>query len=157
MLADVAVRCLGVLKLRVGEVVAGPHHAALAASARPETPSPSTLRRIGRCRARPAGRWPSGRRPSRRSAGLADELDPAAVGVEQAHRLVERALQDVARVADGGDARRDLAQRALCLDPALELLVQAGVAEHDGRLAGQRAEELAVVGVERVGTRASRR
>ena len=86
-------------------------------------------------------------------AGVGHQLDAAAVGVEQPHGLVERALQDVARVADGGDACGDLAERALRLDSPLELLVQPRVAEHDGRLAGERAEELARRRGERVGPR----
>jgi hypothetical protein len=85
--------------------------------------------------------------------GFGDQLDPAAVGVQQPNGLVERALQDVARVPDGGDARGDLAEGSLGLDPSLELLVQARVAQHDGRLAGQRAQQLRVIAVERVDPR----
>ena len=83
-------------------------------------------------------------------AGVGHQLDAAAVGVQQPNGLVEGALQHVTRVADGGDACGDLAERALGLDPPLELLVQARVAQHDGGLAGQRTEQLRIVVAERV-------
>ena len=151
VLADVAVGRLGVGELRIGQVVAGADHPAL--DHRATGDALVELDRVDRLVAldRQVDRRVA-ERPVQ-AAGVGHQLDPAAVGVEQPHGLVERALQDVARVADGGDACRDLAERALRLHPPLELLVQPGVAEHDGRLAGERTEQLGVVGAERVGPR----
>ena len=141
---------VGVLEAGVGEVVAGPHHAALADGEARDALAVALRRIAGRALHRQVdGRVAEG--PAE-VAGLADELDAAAVGIEEPHGLVEGALQDVTRLPNGGDAGRDRSQRALRLDAALELLVQARVAEHDGRLARQRAEELAVGRVEGVAT-----
>ena len=84
---------------------------------------------------------------------LDDELDPSTVGVEQPHGLVEGSLEDVAGVVDGRDPGGDRAERSLRLDPVLELLVEARVAEHDRGLARQRAEQLGGVLGEGVGAR----
>ena len=47
-------------------------------------------------------------------------VDDGAVGAQQPARLVDDALEQVARLADGGDPRGDLAQRPLGLGPPLD-------------------------------------
>ena len=71
-------------------------------TARPETPSSAVTGPLSS----PLDRQVDGGVPEGpvQATALGDQLDPAAVGVEQADRLVERPLQDVAGVADRGDA-----------------------------------------------------
>ena len=140
VLADVSVRRLGVDEGVVDEVVAGEDDLALADRAARHP----LLGGDGRFARRALDGQVDGRvaEGPMKPAALDHQLDPSAVGVEQAHRLVERALQHVAGVVDGGDARGDRAEGALGLDSMLELLVQARVAEHDGGLAGEGTEQL---------------
>ena len=75
---------------------------------------------------------------------------------QQPFRLVDRPQQDRRRVAQRGDRRGDLAQRALCLDLVRELVgrylglgvEQLRVGQHDRSLVGQQAQQLGGVGVE---------
>jgi hypothetical protein len=87
-----------------------------------------------------------------------DEVDPDPLRTEQARCLVDDVLEEVARVADRGDASGDLAERPLGvglvaeLRPGVvELLDQPGVGHRDRSLAGERLDDPGVVLAERVG------
>ena len=82
---------------------------------------------------------------------LVELVDDRAVGAQQPERLVDDALEQVARLADRGDPGGDLAQRLLRLGASLddraragELLDQARVADRDRGLGGERGQDLAV-------------
>ena len=133
--------------------------------------------RAGRCSAKavPATAWPGLRppvsaqsgttaiaspgrvRPAQRVDLRVVQVDPRAVGFEQAGRLLDDLLEDLGGLEDGRHARRDLAQRPLRIGlpgdlrvRSLELLDQAGVDDGDGGVVGQRAEQ------RRVGARRTR-
>ena len=85
-----------------------------------------------------------------------------AVRGEEAPRLLDDAGEELARVAQRRDPRRDVAERSLGLGPRLQLALgllqlvdQAGVEHRDRRLVGERAEEVRLVRAE--GPRASGR
>ena len=133
--------------------------------------------RAGRCSAKavPATAWP-GLSPifnaqsgttaiaspaayDQRSASISGhvQVDPGAVGLEQAGRLVDDLLEDLVGLEDGRHAGRDLAQRPLGVGPpgdlrpgSLERLDQPGVGDGDRGLVGQRAEQGRAGGIERV-------
>ena len=120
VLADVAIRRLRVTEALVREVVAAANDAPL--DDRASGDALVEHDRIGLLVA--LDRQVDGGVPEGpvQAAGLGHELDASPVGVEQPHGFVERALEDVVRVADGGDARGDLADAALGLHAVLELL-----------------------------------
>ena len=77
-----------------------------------------------------------------------DEVDPRAIGAQEAGRLVDRELQHARKVGRRGDPGVDLAQRSLNLGSlgelrsrAVEVLDQAGVGHRGGGMIGQRADE----------------
>ena len=118
-------------------------------TARPEIPSPafaSPLPPIG-----PEARPPPGRRvvgPVQGAARLVEDVDPGAVGAEQAGGLVDGALEDLLRVTQGDDPAADLAQRALRLGAPLdvrprpaELLDQVGVRHRRGGMVGEGSDQ----------------
>jgi hypothetical protein len=80
-----------------------------------------------------------------------------AIGIEQAHRLVDHAVEDDLGLAQGGDPGRDVAERPFRVGAlgdgrlrALELLDQPGVRDRDGSLVGKAAEDRGVDVVEGV-------
>ena len=83
-------------------------------------------------------------------AGLGVVLvDEGAVGAQEALRLVDHVLQDLVRLAQGRDPRRDLAQGGLGFGPALDVLARASellhevrVRDRDRGVRGQRPQEL---------------
>ena len=90
-------------------------------------------------------------RPVQRPIGGVVQLEQCSVGAQQAGRLPDHVLEEVAGLADRGDPRGDLAQcllvRGAPFDDglgALELLHQAGVDERDRGLARQTGEQLGV-------------
>ena len=87
-----------------------------------------------------------------------DEVDPGAVGAQQAGGLVDRELQHAREIRGGRDPGIDLPKRALDLGPLgelragpVEVLDQAHVAHRGGGVIGQRADEGDLGLVERVG------
>ena len=86
-----------------------------------------------------------------RPIGGVVQLEQGSVGAQQAGRLPDHVLEEVAGLADRGDPRGDLAQcllvRSAPFDDrlgALELLHQAGVDERDRGLTRQTGEQLGV-------------
>ena len=84
-----------------------------------------------------------------------------AVGHEEALGILDDALQDLVGVGQGGDPRRDVAQRSFGLGPAgqghpgaLELVDETGIRDGDGGLLGETAEHRRVEVVEGVRTAA---
>ena len=63
----------------------------------------------------------AGRVDAAQEPGLRYEVDPGAVGVEEAHGLVDRQLDDVLPVAQGRDLGSDLAHRPLGVGPPGDL------------------------------------
>ena len=96
---------------------------------------------------RPVGRG-VGDRPAEERVVVLERVDDRGVGVEQAQRLLRRALKDGGRIVEGGDLGADGGQGLLGVDALAQLLVQAGVVDRDRRLAGEDLEELLVRGVE---------
>ena len=90
-------------------------------------------------------------RPAQRLDGRVPQVDPGAVGLEQAGRLVDDLLEHLVGLEDGRHARRDLAQRPLRvgapgdLGPrALELIDEPRVRDRDRGLVGERRQETGV-------------
>ena len=78
-------------------------------------------------------------------------VDHRAVGTEQPERLIDDALEEVARLADGGDPGGDLAQRLFRLGATLddgprpgEFVHEACVPDRDRRLRGESRQDLGV-------------
>ena len=87
-------------------------------------------------------------RPAQRLDGRVPQVDPGAVGLEQAGRFVDDLLEHLVGLEDGRHARRDLAQGLLGvgapgdLGPrALELVDEPRVRDRDRGLVGERRQE----------------
>ena len=92
------------------------------------------------------------------AAGRGHPGQVCTIGLEEALRILDDALEDLVRVAQGGDAGRDVAQRALGLGPAgeglaraLELVDEPGVGDGDRGLLGEAAQHRGIELVEGIG------
>ena len=92
------------------------------------------------------------------AGGRHHEIDPDALGAEEAGGLVDDVLEEVRRIADRGDPGGDLAEGPLrvglpaeLLPRLVQLLDEAGVRHRDRGLAGERLDDPRVDLTERVG------
>ena len=114
-----------------------------AATDRPET-RPATRRRV-------VG-------PVERAVVLVKKIDPRAFGGEKACRLVDRELEHLCRIPEGGDPGADLTQGELGVGASLHLRSRAGelldelrVGHRNRGVIGERSDEGDIVLVEGVG------
>ena len=128
---------------------------ARSARERRTTSSPTN---VSRHRSRRASSIPGVVAPFDRARDGVEQVDDRAVGVEQAGGLLDDVLEQVARLADRGDPGGDLAEALLGFGPpgdlapgAVQLLDQAGVLDGDRGLVRERADDVSVVVVERLG------
>ena len=94
--------------------------------------------------------------PADEAARRVDEVEEGSVGFEQPGGFVDRVLEDVRRVAQGGQAGGDLAEAALRVGPSLELglrpaelLDEPGVRQGDRGLSRERLYDGELRGSER--------
>src|SRR6478752_5909666 len=87
-------------------------------------------------------------RPVQVAGGWVEQVEDGALAPDETRRELDDLLEDLAGVAQRRDARRDLAQGLLCLGPprqraarAVQLVDEAGPADGDGRLRGDRLEQ----------------
>ena len=85
------------------------------------------------------------------AAVLDHEREVGAVGADEPAGFLHDELEDLVRVAQGGDPGRDLAQRALVIGQSgelaprdVEVVDEPGVGDGDGRLGGEAPDEVGV-------------